>query len=371
MNPELDENLLLACGLLFLGSMIVSLILTPLMKRLARYAHLVDIPGTRKIHREQMPYGGGVAIWLSITGTLAACHAAVSLGGWAILWDDLRDAIAPHVAGIVGDETLWKLLLVLGGGTVMFVLGLIDDFHRLSPRTKLVVQLATALAVALGGIRATLFIHSTVLTLLLTVGWIVFVTNAFNFLDNMDGLSAGVAAIAGALFFVVSVQTGQLFVAALLAVFVGALAGFLRYNLYPAKLFMGDAGSLFIGFILACLTVATTFYEGRGSLYAAFMPALILGVPLFDAASVIVIRLLRGRSIFVGDTNHFSHRLVRLGFSRRGAVVTIYLLGLILGGLATLLRQVDTAGAVVIFCLALGIILLIVLLEVTAAQQDR
>jgi UDP-GlcNAc:undecaprenyl-phosphate/decaprenyl-phosphate GlcNAc-1-phosphate transferase len=180
-----------------------------------------------------------------------------------------------------------------------------------------------------------------------------------------------VAAIASILFFVVALQGDQFFVAAFLAVFAGALLGFLHYNFAPARLFMGDAGSLFVGFLLGSLTVGCTYYEGRGSLYAVCMPVLILGVPLFDTASVLWIRWRRGAPLWVGDTNHFSHRLVRLGMTRREAVLTIYLLALILGGTATLLRQLNAFGALTILLVALGIIALIVLLENAATRRER
>ena len=174
-------------------------------------------------------------------------------------------------------------------------------------------------------------------------------TNAFNLLDHMDGLSSGVAFLSGAAFLIVAIQTGQAAIGSLLVPLLGACAGFLLFNFPPARIFLGDAGSLFIGFWLSCLTISFTFYDAHYALYTYFVPVAVLAVPLFDTGSVVLIRLLGRRPVFEGDTNHVAHRLTRLGMSRRLAVLTIYALTLFAGVSAVLLYHVrQTAGAMLI-----------------------
>jgi UDP-GlcNAc:undecaprenyl-phosphate GlcNAc-1-phosphate transferase len=367
----MSNSYLIIYGCLFATALGLSLALTPLARLLARKVGLVDHPGARKIHHEPTPYGGGIAIFATLACILGGCYLALNLiardqGDWSA---GIRSILSQHGGGLVYGKTLWRLAAVLGGATLVFVLGLMDDKRGMNPLPKLAVQALAALLLVAADLRVTFFIDNYVISALLTVLWVVLVTNAFNLLDNMDGLSAGVAAIASAVFFFVALQAGQVFVSAFLAVLAGALLGFLYYNFAPAKLFLGDAGSLFIGFLLAAMTVAGTFYESGKGVYSAFLPVLALGVPLFDTGSVMFIRWRAGKPFFQGDTNHFSHRLVRLGMTRREAVLTIYLLGLILGAAAALLRQLDRFGAVVIFFIGLGIIALIVLLETAAARR--
>jgi UDP-GlcNAc:undecaprenyl-phosphate GlcNAc-1-phosphate transferase len=177
-------------------------------------------------------------------------------------------------------------------------------------------------------------IVSTVVTII----WIVAMTNAVNFMDNMDGLAGGVVAIAATLFMVGALINAQWFVAATLALVVGATIGFLIFNFPPAKIFMGDGGSLVLGFVLAVLTAQTTFYDPEwsptalgGAWYGIFMPLIVLAVPLYDLVTVTVIRISKGQSPFIGDHQHFSHRLVARGLSERGSVMTIWCLTAVIG----------------------------------------
>src|SRR5205823_10859755 len=203
---------------------------------------------------------------------------------------------------------------------------------------------------------------------ILTILWIAGITNAFNFLDNMDGLSTGVAAVCTVAFLVTALSIGQWFVAACLALLLGSLLGYLCFNFPPASIFMGDSGSLVIGFLLGVLTVRTTFLpkgvNWAAGWYAVFAPVIVLAVPLYDLIVVSVIRLMRGKSPFVGDTNHFSHRLVARGMSRRTAVLCLYLITAATSIAAILLPHVDTTfGAVLIFCQTLLILGVVALLE--------
>jgi UDP-GlcNAc:undecaprenyl-phosphate GlcNAc-1-phosphate transferase len=255
-----------------------------------------------------------------------------------------------------------QLLALLVGASAIFLLGLIDDRRKLGPWVKLAVQVLVAVALVLVGVRITAFLHSEVLGSILTVCWIVVITNAFNFMDNMDGLSAGVAFIVGCIFLVVSVQSGQLFIAAALLPFVGALAGFLPFNLSPARIFMGDAGALFLGFYLSSLSVLFTFYSGPTVSFRPFvLPLLIFAVPIYDAVSVTIIRLREGRSPFHGDRRHLSHRLVLLGLSERLAVGAIHLLTLGIGLSATLLYIMQSPTVEVLVLVQAGVLLCLVM----------
>lgn len=333
-------------GGLALGALALTAALVPLVIRLARRTGFLDVPGPRKIHAQPMPYGGGFAV---AAGFFAALATSVAL--------DL-----PHL----GAKTL---LVFTCGSLVMLAMGAVDDRRRLSARFKLLVQAIAATGVAAGGERLEIFDAGPWIGGAVTVIWIVAVTNAFNLLDHMDGLSSGVAAIALGAFLVVALQTGQPGMASAVAPLLGACAGFLLWNFPPAKIFLGDAGSLFIGFWLACLTVSFTFYREKYLLYTYGVPLAVLAVPLFDTASVVLIRLLRRKPIFEGDTNHLAHRLAALGMSRRLAVLTVYALTLAAGTAAALLYHVTATGAVLVFVLLVLIFGIMTLLE--AAGRAR
>ncbi|HUW58899.1 MAG TPA: MraY family glycosyltransferase [Planctomycetota bacterium] len=353
--------------LLLVTAFASSLALTLVVRGLAPRFDFLDRPRDRKAHVEPVPYGGGIAIFLTVSAALAA-------GIVTVLWCQLRGrpfwmsegiytAVAVHLPG--ARAKLPQLGAVLFGGLVIFFLGLIDDRKPLGPWVKLIVQLTVAVGLTAAGIRVTLFLQSELLGAALTVVWIVVITNAFNFLDNMDGLSAGVALIVAMVFLVVAVESGQLFIAAALLPFVAALAGFLPFNYAPASIFMGDAGSLFIGYFLAVLSVLFTFYSGPTASFRPFaLPLIIFAVPLYDAVSVTVIRLREGRSPLSGDRRHLSHRLVELGLTERLAVTAIHLLTLGIGLSAVVLTLVTGAfGEVITIVQTLVLLSLVVVLE--------
>lgn len=212
--------------------------------------------------------------------------------------------------------------------------------------------------------RLTLFVDNVIISFLLTIVWIVTMTNAMNFLDNMDGLCAGVGFMCALLFaFVAGVQQ-QYFVCVLSLAFAGALLGFLPYNFKPAKIFLGDAGSHFVGYMLAVIAILGTFYHpGSPTLLPVLIPLLILAVPLFDMVMVVGIRFRRGQPIHVGDVNHISHRLVRLGLPQSWAVTLIYLITMTLGLGGTVLLWSEMTGALVVVVQAIGILAIVTLLE--------
>lgn len=205
----------------------------------------------------------------------------------------------------------------------------------------------------------------------LTTLWIVIITNSLNFLDNMDGLSGGVTAIAAAFLAAAGVMAGQVFVPALAAVLCGAVCGFLVFNFPPARIFMGDAGSLVNGYLLSVIAVLTSYYDsGSGAPpYALAMPLIVLAIPLYDFTSVVVIRLFEGRNPFRGDQRHFSHRLVDRGLSRRMAVLTIYLATAATGLLATLLPGAGLRETLTVVAATLMVLLMIAILEAPLRNQ--
>lgn len=345
------------------GVMALSGVLTLVARRAALRIGFVDTPGGHKSHREPIPYAGGVAIFLAAWVSLASALllAAVVPQTWIVqTWGEL---IRAYVGGIQARTP--QMLVILAGGLVLHVLGLLDDRRALSAVAKLAVIIGVALFVAVvGKVRVAEFAGRE-FSILLTVAWYVVIVNAFNFLDNMDGLSAGVACICLAAFAICGLLAGQVLIPALAGVFVGAIGGFLIFNFPPARIFMGDAGSLVIGYMLATVSVMTTYYQSGGATppYALAMPLVILAIPLYDFVSVVVIRLRESRNPLRGDQRHFSHRLVERGLSRRFAVLTIYLATATTGLAATLLPAADLRQTITVGVIVLMILSIIAILE--------
>lgn len=312
--------------------------------RLGRRVGALDSPGSAGHHKAELrpvPNIGGVAIFLATAGPLLIGALVLRFADPAWLLD-----LAPGLEGLLprlregSDGRPASTTIAVGLVAAMAVLhglGLVDDRRGLPATFKLLVQLAVAAIVAIFFDVRLLTLLGPIPSIIITTLWIVVVTNAINFLDNMDGLAAGVAAIASLLFGVAAIVNHQWFIAAGLALLLGALVGFLIFNFPPAKIFMGDGGSLIVGFLLAVLTARTTYYDpspdfALGSAwYAVFMPVIILAVPLYDFTSVTLIRLMQGKSPFVGDQQHFSHRLVQRGLSKRSAVVVIWSIAFVIG----------------------------------------
>ena len=312
------------CGVSF----VISWVGTFLMSRVAVRVGFVDKPGHRKIHSRPIALGGGVAI----VAAFVIPMLAALIYAWTPPQIGHIESVAPEhaIAGGIRLQTPMAVTFVIGC-LVLHLMGLWDDVRAMGPYSKLLVQLGVAAAlVGLNPGLRVLEAFGEVPSMLLTVLWITAVTNAFNFLDNMDGLSAGVACVCAVAFFITAVSIGQWFVASSLALLIGALLGFLCFNFPPARIFMGDGGSLVIGFILGVLTVRTTYLPKGENLgagwYAVVVPVIVLAVPLYDLIVVSLIRISRGKSPFRGDTNHFSHRLVARGMSKRTAVLCLYLI---------------------------------------------
>ena len=357
----------------FLTAFAVSVSATAALRSLAPRLGLVDRPGeARKVHTKVTPLGGGLAVWCGVTLPLAAAALAAWLEGAGAVPDGVAPPLAVYAGGVVAK--LPTLLAVLGAGTALLAVGLWDDRRGLPWWPRLIVQFACAAVVIWFGVRASLFLPGdwgAGLAAAATVAWLVVLTNAFNFLDNMNGLCAGTAAVAAcvlAAVMLLSLPTAHWFVGGLALILAGSLLGFLVHN-WNGHIFLGDAGSTFVGFTLAACCVLGTFYEApatgaAGGRHVILAPLCILAVPLYDFATVIVIRLSRGKSIFAPDRNHFSHRLTDRGLSRKGAVRTVWLCTLVTGLAGLLLYRVDGwAGAGLAVSVVVGTLLLVAVLE--------
>jgi UDP-GlcNAc:undecaprenyl-phosphate GlcNAc-1-phosphate transferase len=338
----------------------LGVVLCGLTRRWAPRFGLVDVPGGRKTHAAPTPLGGGVAIWLTTVSILLA--GGLVLGPARSV---LPAELARYANGLWSRAGELGTILVLA--TVIMLMGLLDDRFGISWRLRLGVQLGLATVLVATGVRVTLFWPFThpLVGGTVSVLWIVGLTNAFNMLDNMDGLAAGVGLIASVLFAAAQIAVESLFVPAVMFVLVGALGGFLVYNRSPARLFMGDAGSNFLGFLLGAMTIAGTYYRYQPaySPYSVLAPLLVMAVPLYDMTSVIVIRLLEGRSPFQADRRHFSHRLVERGLTPPQAVRTIDLVTLAGGLGALLLHRLNGAGACVVVAQTVCLLGVVALLE--------
>lgn len=369
MTPTLLGS---ALALAAATSFVLSLVLSAAARRIAPRIGFVDRPagGSHKTHRAPMPYGGGLAIFLATFLPLITAMVAAYLlrDGWIV---ERFGQTTRHLAGGVRDHA-GQAFTIIAGAAVLLVLGLIDDRRPLGPWAKLAVIAGVALLVATAGrVRIVEFAHPAI-SIALTVLWILVITNAFNFLDNMDGLSAGVAAVCCAFLLVSGVMAGQIIIPAIAATLLGATLGFLVHNFPPAKLFMGDAGSLLVGYMLAVLSVLTSYWESGGAkpAFALAIPLAILAVPLYDFASVVVIRVFEGRNPLKGDQRHFSHRLVERGLSRRSAVLTIYLATATTGLASTLLIDANLREMLSVLAIVAMTLAVIAILEAPLRRVD-
>src|SRR5215470_10902392 len=292
-------------GAAFILSLIFSLYWTPLIRKAALQLGIVDQPdGLLKRHEDAVPYLGGIAVFTDF-----------------------------------GQETLGLLL----SGSIALMVGLIDDFGAMNPVQKLLGQTLAALVLIKSGIYIKLIFLPIWVAIPLTVFWVLAVMNALNIIDILDGLAAGVSVIAALSIAIANFMSGRNAVAFLSLVLAGAVLGFLRYNFHPAKIYLGDAGSLFIGFMLAALSMNAGYT--RANLLAVLSPVFILGIPLFDLSLVMWIRWRKGVPVMKGSPDHFALRLRRCKLSVRETAVTTYVVGALLSGAALLMSQVTLGWA--------------------------
>ena len=311
----------------FVGAIGLSLMLVPAVREYARNREIIDAPGGHKSHRTPVPYLGGVAM-------VAAFSVAMVIGvvvRRSAQFDDGQISITFGNLITQGDGLVRELAVVLGLALVFAAMGLIDDLRGLSPVFRFVVGLGLATVLVSYGV----VLQSPLpdwLDMVISVVWILGMTNAFNLLDNIDGLAAGTAAVAAGAFFVIAIFNDQQYSALLAIGLAGAMLGFLRSNFAPATIYMGDAGSLFIGFMMAYLGLKMR--TNVAEIPQLFAPVLVLGIAVLDTTVVVVSRLRRGLSPFTGGQDHLSHRFLRLGLSVRRSVTVLLVATFALGVLA-------------------------------------
>lgn len=325
-------NTFITFRLIFFAAML-ALAIGPASYWLTRKMGLVDLPGSapHKLHGNPMPVAGGLVLFVTVFAL------------------SLTEQIASQP----------NILPILVASTVIFLFGLLDDFKNLSPSWKLVGQvLATLLLIRLG-VQVRLF-HQEWLNYTLTLLWMVGVTNAYNFVDSMDGLATGLASLAAAFFMLVTIDSGQDQLSLLSTILLGACLGSFYYNAPPARYFIGDSGSQFLGFLLAALGIV---YNPLGftRLTSWYVPILLVGIPIFDTTLVVFSRLRRGKPVYQGSTDHTFHRLVLAGMSANRAVLSMHTVALLLGCLAFIALEMPPLIANAIFAavllLGLGAIL--------------
>ena len=312
-----------------MGAFLTTLLALPLWRKWCLCANLVDDPGHRKIHDAPVPLAGGFAV---LTGILLPLAGGAIFLKFGILKISSASAIEHGL-----EQRGIELAVLALGAVAITLLGWLDDKHELKPLPKFIGQFLIALLVATACKRITLFVHSEIFSYAITILWLLTIINAFNFMDNMNGLCAGVGAIGAFLFAVIAAANGEYLVALAGFLMCGALAGFLPWNFPDARAFLGDAGSHLVGYLLAVMAILPHFYTKQNPRpLAVLSPLLVLAIPLIDLARVVVVRTFHRKPFWIGDTNHLSHRLVRAGFSRTRAVLVLWLVAAIIGAIATL-----------------------------------
>lgn len=319
----------------FILAIIISYIMTPIVRKLAFKIGAIDIPkDSRRIHKEPMPLLGGLAIYISIV-----------------------------ICSLVFIPLEREFMAVLIGGTIILISGIIDDKGDLSPRAKMLFQIIAAIILVMGGVRiefisnpfstGTALIYLKLLSIPATIFWVVGITNTVNLIDGLDGLAAGVAGISSLVLMVVAASFGYIHIVILAMIMAGACFGFLPYNFNPAKIFMGDTGALFLGFMLAVVTIEGVMKSV--ATIAIIVPIIILGVPIFDTAFAILRRLRKGSSITAGDRGHLHHKLLDKGFSQKKTVLILYAISAGFGAFAVLISMLNTRQSVYLSIIPIGI----------------
>ena len=315
---------------LYLGGFLVSLgfalVAVPIWKKLCTSFNLIDDPGHRKIHSVPTPLAGGPGVFSAMVATLFLGAGVFLIFPSVVRSDSTLVAGSALLHGI--NRRTPQLLVLLMGSCGMLLLGLFDDRFELPARWKFLGQLLIAGLTAGAGLRITLFVPNLFFSYAITILWVLTVTNALNFLDNMNGLCTGIGIIVAWACAWLAAVHGQYLVAFIAFTAAGSLLGFLPYNFPKASAFLGDAGSHLVGYWCAVLTILPNYYPTTGTRlekWVVLIPLLLLAVPLLDLVYVVALRWRIGQPVYLGDTNHISHRLVRRGYSRSHAVLLILL----------------------------------------------
>ncbi len=326
--------------LAFCIALAVALVITPGVILLAAKTGAMDAPNARKVHKKPIPRIGGIGIYAAFMAAILAVMGFTELT----------------------DDVFHELVGLLVSGTLIVAVGLIDDYKNLPAKVKLLGQILAACVLVAFDVRIDFitdpfgdFIFLEYFAAPATVFWIVGLTNTVNLIDGLDGLAAGVSSIAAVTIFLVALQQDFLLVAVLTAALAGAAIGFLYYNFNPARIFMGDTGSMFLGFMLAGISVIGAVKSA--ATIALIVPILALGLPILDTAFAIVRRYRGGVPIFKPDKGHLHHRLLDLGFTQRQAVLLMYVISALLGLSAVVLNEVSSGIAVLIVVCVLSAVL--------------
>jgi len=343
-------------------------IATPLAIRLGKFFGILDVPGPRKIHRNVIPLTGGWPIFSTLTLVVwGHLFAALWLKGstWEIY---LGDRIQYYIS--IAPQLISKVGPVYIGATAIFSLGLIDDIFDISAKVRLAVQIVIAIILAALGLHPSLGFLPTWMAALVGVIWIVGITNAFNFLDGLDGLSTGVAMVGTLALLTIMGITIQPDVVFLLAALCGCQLGFLRFNYHPARIFLGSSGSLLLGYLMSISTLQVTYMNDHSTnwLIPLLTPIFVLAIPLYDTTSVVLIRLIQKRPLAIGDQSHFHHRLMKLGFSHRQTVTFIILISFAVALSAVRLVQATMFQSLVILLQIVGMLSLVIIAERVALK---
>ena len=339
----------------YFGALLLAAIVTPLVARLARAMRIVDAPGIRRVHQSATPRLGGVSL---VVATLTMLAAVLMLD---------------NVIGRAFREVQTRLIALLAGSVLVFLVGAVDDIRGLRARAKLLVQIAAAVLVCALGIRigsitvAGITLHFGSLSWPVTILWIVGITNAVNLIDGLDGLAAGISVIACAALTVLALHVGQPVMAVLMLALSGSLTGFLFYNFHPARVFLGDSGSLFLGFTIAVASVMCA--TKSATLVGLGLPALALGVPILDTLFSMLRRVLQRRSVLGPDRGHIHHRLLAMGVRHPWVVVLIYAVTLVITGLGMFMFITRGAVPLLIFCCVTA--LLVMVFSITGSVRFR
>jgi UDP-GlcNAc:undecaprenyl-phosphate GlcNAc-1-phosphate transferase len=331
---------------IYSSSLLIAIVLTPLTIWLGKRLNIVDVPGLRKVHSERIPRIGGLAVYASVMCLI------------------LPVLFLPNKIGDIFREIQPKLATLLLAATIIFFVGLIDDVKQLRARTKLLVQIIAAMLVCSVGIRIKSIAIPDLFTIdfgwlswLLTILWIVGVTNAVNLSDGLDGLAAGISAIACGVIAVFAITSGQIIMVVLMLALLGTLTGFLCFNFNPAKVFLGDSGSTFLGFIISSSSVMC--HAKSSALVGLTLPVLALGIPIFDTLFSMLHRFLNRRSIFAADRSHFHHRLLDIGLNQRHVVIVTYFMTLLAAGLGMFMMVTRNIDSLIVFlCILLLLFLM-------------
>ncbi len=354
--------------IVFLTSALLSLILTPVFIRIAFWTNTLDKPAEQnhKNHKKITPLMGGFSMCLAwLITLLTGIYSPYFLSD-----QNISHKVIENLTGVF--EVKHRLIAIIIGGILITLLGFIDDRKNMSAKLKFLGQIViTVFVVFYGDIKITLFIFNPFLNSLLAILWILTMINAINFFDNMDGLAAGIATIAFVFFAITAIIYNHYFIACFATACAGTAIGFWFFNHTPAKIFMGDAGSHFLGYTLGVTGALTTFYqEGfTQTKLSILIPLFILAIPLFDLLSVIVIRLKAGKPIYIGDNNHISHRFNKMGMSRKNAVLCVHLLSIIISLSVLPLLWGNMLTTIISIIQAFVILILISVLQYTSKKN--